>query len=73
MAAESPLDKLLFDVEDRCNRAVSVIRAVVPLTYECADKEEQPLATAALEMIAQELEALSARALKERCAPKAAA
>ena len=69
---ENALDELLFAVEDRCNRAVAVLhvaaRAVEGDDVGLDDESVPSVFGAALEHIAEELTALSNRALAARVA-----
>jgi hypothetical protein len=66
---ETARERLLFDVEDRCGRAVEVLREA---RGRLGDPDgEQPLLLAALEMITADLLALARRALDARSGAKA--
>ena len=73
----APLTELLHTVEDRCNRAVAVInttrRAVVGDELGLYDNEDvRRMLGASLERIAEDLTAISDRALEARTAGGAA-
>jgi hypothetical protein len=77
VAPETPLQRLLFDVEDRCNRAVAVLnvaaRAVEGDAHGLRDDDGgQRLLAAALERIAEELNSVAERAALEHRHPAVA-
>jgi len=66
---ESALEKLFFDVEDRCGRAVMVLCDVRSKIIDELDDEHGhgwALVIAAVEMITHDLNALANRALDAR-------
>jgi hypothetical protein len=67
----TPLERLIFDVEDRCGRAVQVLREAQERIVDLDG--EQPLLLAALEMITEDLLVLARRAVEARSGPKAVA